>query len=165
MMWWSPVISGPCRSRPTFLRAQETCTWTRMRSGTCSVTREPATSRTETAMHNTLVEAQLMRSIAADSPTRRRAPYPRPKKKRDGKPETSAYSCQGFWKFINDPAGAYPPFLDGGATQYIQIHECEESETMQCNTKCYTGMATPNTAVSAAFLAASLAAVLMTAHA
>lgn len=87
------------------------------------------------------------------------------KDRRDGRPEHSAYSCKGFWKFINDPAGAYPPFLDGGTTQYIQIHDCQESPTRTCNTECYTGAAAPNAAVSAAMLAAGIAAVLMTAHA
>jgi len=73
----------------------------------------------------------------------------------------SAFSCQGYWKFINAPNGAYPPFLDGGATTYIQVIECEESETETCNEKCFTGGAS-SAVTHAAILAVSLLAVLST---
>jgi len=73
----------------------------------------------------------------------------------------SAFSCQGYWKFINAANGAYPPFLDGGATTYIQVIECEESETETCNEKCFTGGAS-SAVTHAAILAVSLLAVLST---
>jgi hypothetical protein len=84
----------------------------------------------------------------------------------DGNPAYSYHSCMGYWKFINDPSGAFPPFLDGGAVSYIQIVECEENALPEgvtsCNELCYTGAASPNAVTHAAILAISLIAVLST---
>jgi len=53
--------------------------------------------------------------------------------------ESLPYSCTGFYKFINDDTGAKPPFLDDFE---IEIVKCDESDDVDCATKCYTGSAT-----------------------
>ena len=68
-------------------------------------------------------------------------------------------SCSPEYKFINDPSGAKPPFLDDYT---MMIVDCEP-EDANCNTKCYTGAAARlQVALAAAMLALLSALSLVT---
>lgn len=51
--------------------------------------------------------------------------------------DTTWRNCNSEYKFINDPSGAKPPFLDDYT---MMIVDCDLSDPT-CNTKCYTGAA------------------------